>query len=64
MASADVFMDSAGFLALWDATDGYHRAAARLQQELIHNRRRFVTSESIVGEDPGLRLGQTHLRSS
>jgi predicted nucleic acid-binding protein len=56
MASADVFMDSAGFLALWDASDEYHRAAARLQQELIHNRRRFVTSEYIVDETATLLL--------
>ena len=32
MATADVFMDSAGFLALWDAGVEHHAAAARLQQ--------------------------------
>ena len=50
MAAADVFMDSAGFLALWDASDEHHAAAARLQNELTRKRRRYVTSEYIVDE--------------
>jgi len=45
MAAADVFMDSAGFLALWDAGDEHHKAAGRLQEELARKRRRFLTSE-------------------
>lgn len=32
MAAAEVFMDSAGFLALWDAGDEHHAAAIRLQK--------------------------------
>jgi uncharacterized protein len=50
MAGGDVFVDSAGFLALWDASDEHHAAAARLQEELGRNRRRFVTSEYVVDE--------------
>lgn len=34
MAAADVFMDSPGFLALWDAGDAHHSQAVRLQAEL------------------------------
>ena len=56
MAAADVFMDSAGFLALWDAGDEHHAAAARLQQELSGKRRRFVTSEYVVDETTTLLL--------
>lgn len=50
MAAVSVFMDSAGFLALWDASDEHHQAAARLQEELAGKRRRFVTSEYVVDE--------------
>ncbi|MBM3833498.1 MAG: type II toxin-antitoxin system VapC family toxin [Verrucomicrobia bacterium] len=50
MAAGDVFMDSAGFLALWDARDEHHRASGRLQEELARKRRRFVTSEYVVDE--------------
>src|SRR5690606_29226917 len=50
MAAAEVFMDSAGFLALWDAGDEHHAAAVRLQQNLIKQRRRFLTSEYVVDE--------------
>ena len=56
MAAGDVFMDSAGFLALWDASDEHHDAAARLQEELIGHRRRFVTSEYVVDETVTLLL--------
>ena len=56
MAVADVFMDSAGFLALWDAGDEHHRAAVRLQAELLRGRRRFVTSEYVVDETVTLLL--------
>ena len=56
MATADVFMDSAGFLALWDAGDEHHAAAARLQQELSGKRHRFVTSEYVVDETTTLLL--------
>ena len=56
MAAGDVFMDSAGFLALWDVGDEHHAAAAGLQQKLISNHRRFVTSEYVVDETATLLL--------
>lgn len=61
MAAADVFVDSAGFLALWDAADEYHPAAVRLQADLVRKRRRFVTSEYVVDETVTLlRLRHSH----
>lgn len=56
MAAADVFMDSAGFLALWDAGDEHYAQAARLQAELIGKHRRFLTSDYIVDETATLLL--------
>jgi uncharacterized protein len=56
MAANDVFMDSAGFLALWDAADEHHRAALRLQQRLVAAGRRFLTSDYIVDETATLLL--------
>lgn len=56
MAAADVFMDSAGFLALWDGGNEHHDAAVRVQQELVRKRHRFVTSEYIVDETATLLL--------
>ncbi len=56
MAADDVFVDSAGFLALWDAGDEHHRAAVRLQEELARKRRHFVTSEYVVDETVTLLL--------
>jgi predicted nucleic acid-binding protein len=50
MAAPDVFMDSAGFLALWDAGDEHHLDAVRLQEELVRKRRRFLTTEYVVDE--------------
>jgi predicted nucleic acid-binding protein len=50
MAAADVFMDSAGFLALWDASDAHHAAALRLQGELAREHRRFFTTEYVADE--------------
>jgi predicted nucleic acid-binding protein len=50
MAAAEVFMDTAGFLALWDSSDEYHTAAGLLQEKLARNHRRFVTSEYVVDE--------------
>lgn len=41
MASADVFVDTAGFLALWDAGDDHHAVALELQKELVRKKRRF-----------------------
>jgi predicted nucleic acid-binding protein len=56
MAAADVFMDTAGFLALWDAGDEHHDAASRLQDELVRKRRRFFTTEYVVDETDTLLL--------
>ena len=56
MGAADVFMDSTGFLALWDAGDEHHASAIRLQEELARKRRRFLTSEYIVDETVTLLL--------
>jgi predicted nucleic acid-binding protein len=56
MASGEVFMDSAGFLALWDASDEYHSAAVRLQEKLARQHRRFITSEYILDETTTLLL--------
>ena len=50
MAAADVFMDSAGFLALWDGADEHHESALRLQADLVRKRRRFMTTEYVVDE--------------
>ncbi|MCI0541720.1 MAG: PIN domain-containing protein [Verrucomicrobiales bacterium] len=56
MAAAEVFMDSAGFLALWDASDEHHEAAVQLQNDLVRKRRRFLTTEYIVDETVTLLL--------
>ena len=56
MAAAEVFMDSAGFLALWDAGDEHHAAAIRLQKELARKRRPFLTTEYVVDETVTLLL--------
>jgi predicted nucleic acid-binding protein len=50
MAVSEVFMDTAGFLALWDSGDQHHAAALRLQQELIRKRRHFLTTEYVADE--------------
>jgi len=50
MAANDVFMDSAGFLALWDAGDQYHALAVQLQADLTRKNRRFLTTEYVVDE--------------
>jgi len=49
-------MDSAGFLALWDAGDEYHAAAIALQAELVGKHRRFLTTEYVVDETVTLLL--------
>ena len=56
MAANDVFMDSAGFLALWDAGDEHHQSAARLQNALVSKRRRFLTTDYVVDETVTLLL--------
>ncbi|MBA2431702.1 MAG: type II toxin-antitoxin system VapC family toxin [Chthoniobacterales bacterium] len=56
MAVPEVLVDSAGFFALWDATDQHHTAALRLQRELLRRGRRFLTTEYIVDETVTLLL--------
>jgi hypothetical protein len=56
MGALEVFMDSAGFLALWDAGDSHHAQAIKLQAELVRGRRRFLTSEYVVDETATLLL--------
>lgn len=56
MAGADVFMDSAGFLALWDSSDDHHAAAVRLQGQLARDHRRFLTTEYVADETATLLL--------
>ena len=56
MAATDVFMDTAGFLALWDAADEHHGRAVRLQGELARNGRRFLTTDYIIDETVTLLL--------
>lgn len=58
MASADVFMDSSGFLALWDASDVHHCAAVRLQKSLARRKRRFVTTDYVADETATLPLAR------
>jgi predicted nucleic acid-binding protein len=50
MGAIDVFMDTAGFLALWDAADDHHEMAVELQAELVRKRRRFLTTDYVVDE--------------
>ena len=56
MAAIDVFMDTSGFLALWDAGDNHHRSSLRLQTELLKSRRRVLTTDYIVDETATLLL--------
>jgi uncharacterized protein len=56
MAVHDVFMDTAGFLALWDAGDEHHGRAVQLQSQLARKKRRFVTSDYVVDETVTLLL--------
>ena len=56
MAAPDVFMDTAGFLALWDASDEHHHRAVQLQSALSHKKRRFLTTDYIVDETTTLLL--------
>jgi hypothetical protein len=56
MAALDVFMDTAGFLALWDAADEHHARALRLQGELVRKGRQFLTTDYIIDETVTLLL--------
>jgi uncharacterized protein len=50
MAARDVFMDSAGFLSLWDAGDEHHRLSVTLQHQLSEKGHRFVMTDYIIDE--------------
>ena len=56
MAATDVFMDTSGFLAPWDASDEYHKAAVDLQKELNSKRDQFFTCDYVVDETATLLL--------
>ena|ERR1041385_730375 len=56
MAAPDVFVDTSGFVALWDASDEHHRRAVRLQSELSRKQRQFLTTDYIVDETATLLL--------
>ena len=58
MAGTDVFVDTAGFLALWDAADAHHKAALELQAGLGRRRRRFLTTDYVVDETVTLLLAR------
>src|ERR1051326_8169017 len=45
MAAADVLIDTAGFLALWDASDEHHKRAVDLQAALRQKGRHFLTTD-------------------
>src|ERR1043166_554649 len=50
MAAPDVFMDKAGFLAPWVASDQHHHRAVQLQSTLSRKKRRFLTTDYVVNE--------------
>ncbi len=56
MVAHDVLIDTAGFLALWDASDEHHRRAVQLQSELFRKKRQFLTTDYIVDETATLLL--------
>src|SRR6266550_1931195 len=56
MAAVEVLMDTAGFLALWDAGDAHHKRALDFQAELTRHRRHFLTTDYIVDETVTLLL--------
>lgn len=50
MAAPEIFVDTAGFFALWDASDTHHAEAVALQAKLRSRRRRLVTSDYVLDE--------------
>jgi len=48
--AAEVFVDTAGFMALWDASDEHHTPALRLQRDLTRKSVRFLTTDYILDE--------------
>ncbi len=61
MDASDVFVDTGGFLALWDSADEHHTRAVELHAQLIGDRRTFLTSDYVVDETLTLlRLRHSH----
>jgi len=58
MARTEVFVDTAGFWALWDSSDEHHSAAVRLQRDLAGSRRHFLTTDYILDETASLLLSR------
>jgi len=56
MGVADVFVDTAGFLALWDAADEHHDRALLLQSDLASKKHQLVTTDYVVDETVTLLL--------
>ena len=56
MAASEVFVDTSGVLALWDAGDEHHERAVRLQAELALKKFRFATSDYVLDETVTLLL--------
>jgi uncharacterized protein len=45
-----VFLDTVGLIAVWDATDQWHRAAAPIYARLLKQQRRLVTTPQVLFE--------------
>lgn len=56
MATPEIFLDTAGVLALWDSRDEHHKHAVKIQQEAARKKRRFVTTDYILDESVTLLL--------
>jgi len=46
----DVFLDTVGLIAVWDAADQWHAAADSAYQGLFHQERRLLTTPLILWE--------------
>ena len=56
MGGPNILMDTAGFLALWDASDKHHDHAVQLQSELSRKKRQFLTTDYVVDKTATLLL--------
>ncbi len=63
MEHHDVFVDTSGFYALWDASDSHHRRAVELQRSLVREGIAFVTTDYILDETATL-LNARHSRTA